>query len=80
MDRVNSELVGVFAQVIVEARAQAGLSQEALAERANISTRHVSYLENGKRQPTLTVLLAVSIGLGVPMSELLKHVEARLKG
>jgi transcriptional regulator with XRE-family HTH domain len=79
MDRVNSELVGVFAQVIVEARAQAGLSQEALAERANISTRHVSYLENGKRQPTLTVLLAVSIGLGVPMSELLQRVEARLK-
>ena len=79
MERVNSELVGAFANVIAAARAEARLSQERLAELANISTRHVSYLENGDRQPTLTILRALSIGLGLPMSELLRRVEARLK-
>jgi len=79
MERVNSELVEAFAQVLVDARAKAGLTQEALAERANISTRHVSYLETGDRQPTLTILRALSLGLGLPMSELLARVEAALK-
>jgi transcriptional regulator with XRE-family HTH domain len=79
MERVNSELVEAFAKVLVSARSEAGLSQEKLAELANISTRHVSYLENGNRQPTLTILRALSIGLGLPMSELLRRVEARLK-
>lgn len=79
MERVNSELVKRFAQVLSEARAEAGISQEVLAERANISTRHVSYLENADRQPTLTILQALSVGLGLPMSELLLRVEARLK-
>lgn len=79
MERVNSELVEAFAQVLVDARAEAGLTQEALAERANISTRHVSYLETGARQPTLTILRALSLGLGRPMSELLASVEAALK-
>jgi transcriptional regulator with XRE-family HTH domain len=79
MERMNSELVAVFAKVLVSARSEAGLSQEKLAELANISTRHVSYLENGNRQPTLTILRALSTGLGLPMSELIRRVETRLK-
>lgn len=79
MERVNSELVEAFAQVLVDARAKAGLTQEALAERANVSTRHVSYLETGDRQPTLTILRALSLGLGLPMSELLARVETALR-
>ncbi|MCZ8133499.1 MAG: helix-turn-helix transcriptional regulator [Rhodobacteraceae bacterium] len=78
MERVNSELVHAFAKVLSDARAEAGISQEVLAERANISTRHVSYLENGDRQPTLTLLHALCVGLGLPMHELLQRLEARL--
>jgi transcriptional regulator with XRE-family HTH domain len=76
---VNSELVEAFAKILAEARAESGMSQEALAERANISTRHVSYLENGARQPSLTILHALSAGLGLPMSELLLRLDARLR-
>lgn len=76
MERVNSELINTFAKVLTEARTAAALTQESLAERASISSRHVSYLENGERQPTLTVLFALSVGLGMPMSELLRRAEA----
>lgn len=79
MERVNSELVNAFARVLTAARTDAALTQEALAERANISPRHISYLENGDRQPTLTVLLALSGGLDVPMSELLRRVEQSMR-
>lgn len=79
MERVNSELVNAFARVLTHARTDAALTQEALAERASISPRHVSYLENGDRQPTLTVLLALSEGLGVPISELLRRVEQSMR-
>lgn len=79
MERVNSELVDAFAKVLVEARAECGISQETLAERTNISTRHVSYLENGARQPSLTILHALCVGLGLPMSELLLRLDERLR-
>lgn len=79
MERVNSDLVRAFAKVLSDARAEAGISQEVLAERANISTRHVSYLENGARQPTLTILHALCIGLGVPMSDFVRRVDDCLK-
>ncbi|WGV16005.1 helix-turn-helix domain-containing protein [Fuscovulum ytuae] len=79
MERVNSDLVRAFAKALTEARAEAGISQELLAERANISTRHVSYLENGARQPTLTIFQALCVGLGIPMSDLVRRVEDCLK-
>lgn len=78
MERVNSELVAAFATVLAEARAECGISQETLAERANISTRHVSYLENAARQPSLTILHALCVGLGLPMSELMLRLDAKL--
>jgi transcriptional regulator with XRE-family HTH domain len=37
------------------------------------------YLENGDRQPTLTILWALSEGLGLPVRELLRRVEAGRK-
>jgi transcriptional regulator with XRE-family HTH domain len=78
MERENGELVRAFAGVLMDARRDAGLTQEALSERANVSTRHVSYLETGKRQPTLVILHALCGALGVPMSEFVRRVEQRL--
>lgn len=78
MERENGELVRAFAGVLIDARRDAGLTQEALSERANVSTRHVSYLETGKRQPTLVILHALCEAMDVPMSEFVRRVEQRL--
>lgn len=78
MERENEELVRAFAGVLMDARRDAGLTQEALSERANVSTRHVSYLETGRRQPTLTIIAALCGALGMPMSEFVRRIEARL--
>ena len=78
MHRSNEHLVEAFAHVLREARQSAGLTQEDLAERAEVSVRFVSMLETGKRQPSLSALAALADGLGSPMSALVSAVERRL--
>ncbi len=78
MDRSNEPLVSAFADVLREARQTAGMTQEDLAERADVSVRFISFLETGKRQPSLSALAAVSAGLAVPMSTLIMAVENRI--
>ena len=77
MERSNERLVAAFAGVLRERRERAGLTQEDLAERADVSARFVSYLETGRRQPTLTALAALSSGMGVSMSEIVRDLEER---
>lgn len=45
-----------------------GFTSRELAERADVSVRFISFLETGRRQPSLSALAAVSKGLGLPMS------------
>ena len=84
MERVNKPLIAAFAETLRARRLAAGMSQEELAAKADISVRHVSYLETGDRQPTLTVLLAVSEGLEIGSTELVDDVvrayRAKLEG
>ncbi len=47
------------------------LSQEALAEKVGISTTHMSHIETGNTKLSLTVLVNLSIALGVSADDLL---------
>ena len=78
MHRSNEHLVAAFAHVLREARQSAGLTQEDLAERAEVSVRFISMLETGRRQPSLSALAALADGLRSPTSALGSAVERRL--
>ena len=67
MHRSNEHLVAAFAHALREARQSAGLTQEDLAERSEVSVRFISMLETGRRQPSLSALAALSAGLGMSM-------------
>lgn len=55
---MNDEAVArAFGAVLREARKIRGLSQEALAEGAEVDRTYPSLLENGHRQPSLAVFL-----------------------
>jgi transcriptional regulator with XRE-family HTH domain len=45
------------------------LSQEALAEQAEISQRHLSWLENGRARPSREMVLLLASALDVPLRE-----------
>lgn len=47
-----------------------GWSQEELGARANLDRTYVSGIERGVRNPTVTVLHALSEGLGIGISDL----------
>ena len=68
MERTHQALNVAFAEVLRRQREAAGLTQEQLSELADVSTRHISFLETGKRQPTLAVLVALCAGLGVTLA------------
>lgn len=61
-----SESAGVL---IREWRLRRNLSQLDLAHRADVSTRHLSYIETGRSRPTSRMLLRLCQHLGVPLRE-----------
>ncbi|MEQ8903446.1 MAG: helix-turn-helix transcriptional regulator [Roseovarius sp.] len=75
MDRQNDSLIAAFAVALSEERQKAGLTQEELAERADVSARFISFLETGRRQPSLSTLHALSLGLCISMQDLVATVE-----
>ncbi|AUI53380.1 transcriptional regulator [Arthrobacter crystallopoietes] len=56
-------------------RRQFSISQEQLAERCGLHRTYVGAVERGERNPSLTSLLRLSHGLGIPLSELVYGVD-----
>jgi transcriptional regulator with XRE-family HTH domain len=65
------EALSTLAESLREERARSGLTLEQLAQRADLSTAHLSRLESGDRQPSVAALIALSRALGVSISTLL---------
>ena len=57
-------------RIIKTLRTAADLNQKQLAKQLNISASALSLIENGEREPSLTVLKAISRHFGIPVSVL----------
>lgn len=60
-------------------REKHGITQEALAAKANLTGRSLSAIETGKANPTWATVSDIASALGVPVSTLAKAAE-RLEG
>ena len=58
---------------IFELRTSRGMTQKKLARKAGIHVSYVSDIEQGKRNPSLLVLVNIANTLGVEPAELLKR-------
>jgi transcriptional regulator with XRE-family HTH domain len=58
-----------------KARAAAGLTQEELAFKADVSRNYVSLLELDHKSPTVQMLLRICKALGVKASQVIARVE-----
>ncbi len=54
-------------------RKKAGLTQEALAEKVNVSTTHIGLVETGKRRVSLKTLQKIASVLDMKVKELLPY-------
>ena len=60
---------------IRKARLAAGLTQEELAFKADISRNYVSLLELDEKSPTVQVLMRICRALGVKASRIIARIE-----
>ena len=60
---------------VAKLRKSVGLTQEALAEKLELSTRHVQSIEGGLRVPSLRVLARLKKVIGCDWNELLLGVQ-----
>ena len=73
-----ARLQRAFGAEIRRRREALGVSQEALAFRAELHRTYVSLLERGLRNPSLGVLAQRAAALGAPMASIVRDVEKRL--
>lgn len=58
-------------------REQKGLTQERLAEMADIHTSYIGQIERGWRYPSLKMLFKIADALGVKILELFKAIDSK---
>ena len=61
-----------FGRTVRRLRHDLGLSQEELADLANIHRTYIGGIERGERNPTLTMIVRLAETLGVPPATLLE--------
>ena len=84
MERPSSPATGrrrekAFGRVLQEIRREHGLSQEQLGFESGYHRTYISFLERGKKSPSLSTILDLAETLRVPASEMLRRVETTLK-
>ena len=68
-----------FGEALKELRREAELSQDALAEKADLERTFISFMERGERQPTLSTIIALASALGIEADELVRLTVERLQ-
>jgi transcriptional regulator with XRE-family HTH domain len=56
------------------------MTQERLAAEAGLDRTYVSYLEGGRRSPSLDTMLAISGALRTPLPQIASLIEEQLNG
>lgn len=62
-----------FGESVRKFRKMVGLSQEELADRAEIHRTYIGGIERGERNPTLLMIYRLADALGILPSKLLEH-------
>lgn len=68
-----NNIVAVVGRRVRQLRTHANLTQEQLAERADISVSFLSMIERGERSPHLETLERLAAGLNVRIDELFRE-------
>ena len=65
-----------FGKILLKRRLQAGLSQEAVADAANLHRTYIGMIESGRRLPTVLTAWQLARSLEVSFADLMAEVDA----
>nr|WP_086954369.1 helix-turn-helix transcriptional regulator [Xenorhabdus innexi] len=65
-----NNIKSLFGQRIRYLRREAGMSQEAFADKCGLDRTYVSGIERGVRNPTLEIIYVIANGLQIELNEL----------
>lgn len=71
-------LAKYLGRTIATLRTDAKLAQDELAWRSNVHRAYLGHIERGEKSITVAMLFKIGHGLGLPASEILKRLEAKL--
>lgn len=77
---VPSPQLVAFGRTIRRARRDLDLSQEALADRAGLSSKHVGEIERANKDPRITTVFRLAAALGLRAGELFARYDEWLDG
>ncbi len=72
---LSRDFAKFFGQIVRKHRKARFLSQEQLAERADLASKMISLVERLQRNPSLNVADSIAKGLSVPLWRLVKDAE-----
>jgi transcriptional regulator with XRE-family HTH domain len=64
-----------FGIIVRKHRRRLNLSQEELAERADLAPKMISLIERFQRNPSLNVAHSIALGLGIPFWRLIREAQ-----
>lgn len=71
-------IVRAFGLVLRRLRKERGLSQEALGFEADLQRKHISALELGEKQPTITSVFKLAVALKIKPGKLVALVDSEI--
>ncbi len=75
MERVSQPQLEIFRRNLIRLRNAAGLTQEKVAEKAEITTRYLQSIEAGNFGASFAVLIRLRRALGCSWDEFLKGIK-----
>jgi len=72
---VSKDFSKYFGEIVRKHRKEIGLTQEELAEKADLAPKMISLIERFERNPSLNVADSIAQGLGIPFEQLVSEVE-----
>jgi transcriptional regulator with XRE-family HTH domain len=64
-----------LAEQLIHSRKDAKISQEKLAELANVHRTYISQIERGLKSPTIEVIFSICNALSIKASDFIKEIE-----
>jgi len=76
----DADIARAFGAAVRSLRNERGISQESLANLADIERSHMGKVERGEHMPTLVIVFKIARGLGCGAAEVMGRAEEELRG